>query len=217
MMIGKMAKTKYLPTFKYECEARINGALMIAGIDEVGRGPLAGPVVAACVILPEDFPEIGVDDSKRLLPKKRESLANEIEQRAICWAIGKVEPEEIDRINIYQASRLAMKRATQSMTITPGFLLIDGRANIDIHIAQRTIIKGDQQSLSIASAAILAKVARDKMMETFHDIYPEYGFNKHKGYATKNHLEAIRKNGPSPIHRKSFKPIRETLQLKLFV
>ncbi len=189
---------------------------MVAGIDEAGRGPLAGPVVAACVILPEDFPEIGVDDSKRLLPKKRESLANEIQQLAICWAVGKVEAEEIDRINIYQASRLAMKRAAQSMTIIPGFILIDGLAKIDMEIAQRTIIKGDQQSLSIASAAILAKVTRDRIMETFHETYPEYGFDKHKGYATKNHLEAIRKNGPSPIHRRSFKPVRESLQLEIF-
>jgi ribonuclease HII len=216
-MAPKVLKPKNMPTFEFEIEARKSGATLIGGIDEVGRGPLAGPVVAACVVLPEDFPQIGIDDSKRLLAPKREQLAVEIRKHAICWALGVIEPEEIDRVNIYQAARLAMKQAVDLMGQDPDFLLIDGNIKLDLKTPQRSIVKGDQLSLSIAAAAILAKVFRDALMNQWHERYPEYGFNNHKGYATQFHIQAVKKYGPCPIHRKTFKAVRDFMQLDIFV
>jgi ribonuclease HII len=215
-MALRKTRVKSLPTFTFEKEARSNGALFIAGVDEVGRGPIAGPVVAAAVVLPEGFGQIGIDDSKRLLPAQRDEVARRIRKEAICWSIGVVDPEEIDRINIYQASRLAMKQAIVSMSDEPDFLLIDGNMTLDLEIAQRSVIKGDQLSISIASASILAKVARDGMMLEYHEVYPKYGFMNHKGYATRLHVEAVRKYGPCPIHRKSFRTVSDFGQLELF-
>lgn len=179
---------------------------VLCGVDEVGRGPLAGNVVAACVIL--DFrarPIEGLNDSKQLTAAVRERLAVEIRERAIAYGVGECTPLEIDRFNILRASLLAMRRALESMGAPPGLLLVDGNQRIpDIAWPQRTLIKGDGRSASIAAASILAKVIRDRQMLDLHDHYPEYGFAAHKGYATLIHRKAILKHGLTPLHRKSF-------------
>lgn len=179
---------------------------VLCGVDEVGRGPLAGNVVAACVIL--DFrarPIEGLNDSKQLTAAVRERLCGEIRERAIAYGVGECTPEEIDRFNILRASLLAMRRALESMGAPPGLLLVDGNQRIpDVCLPQRTLIKGDGRSASIAAASILAKVVRDRQMLALHELYPEYGFAAHKGYATLIHREAILKHGLTPIHRKTF-------------
>ena len=187
----------------------MSGYKVIAGVDEAGRGPLAGPVVAAAVVLPENFDVPGINDSKKLSEKKREALFPVIKSRAIAFGIGMAEHEEIDRINILQASLLAMKRAVEALKILPDYLLIDGKFTIDSIIDQRSVIKGDALSLSIAAASILAKVSRDRMMADLDLRYPEYGFSRHKGYPTKAHKEAILTHGPCPIHRKSFRGVKD--------
>jgi ribonuclease HII len=200
---------KDLPTFKFERETSKLGAKRIAGIDEAGRGPLAGPVVAAAVVLNTSEVIRGLDDSKRLKASAREKLFHHIKKSAVAYGIGIIPPETIDRINILQATRLAMTRATMDIKPSPDFLLIDGPISLDVDIPQRPIIKGDQLSLSIAAAAILAKVTRDRIMNKMHLQYPMYGFDRHKGYGTKAHKEALAGYGPCRIHRFSFKGVKE--------
>jgi ribonuclease HII len=196
------------------------GFKCIAGLDEVGRGPLAGPVVAAAVVLPRGFSHPDIKDSKLLTASQRERLVPVIEQSAVAWGLGVVDVEEIDRINILKASLLAMGKALRVLQAAPDCLLIDGKQKIPgeffrltrtsakVRPQQRTIIKGDQLCFSIAAASILAKVARDTIMVELDKSYPEYGFASHKGYTCIAHLEALRRFGPSPVHRKSFKPVR---------
>lgn len=189
------------------------GLRTIAGCDEVGRGPLAGPVLAACVILPSDCDHSIFKDSKALSHARRVKLAKIIKEITGNWAIGIASPEEIDEINILQASLLAMKRAVLSLPLEPAdFLLVDGKFQIPLSLPQLTLIKGESKSSSIAAASILAKVARDKIMEKYHEKYPLYGFNQHKGYPTRHHREAIREHGPCSIHRLSFRGVRENVK-----
>lgn len=195
---------------KYERELREQGLSYIAGVDEVGRGPLAGPVVAACVILPEDFFIPQINDSKKLSGKQRDELYDKIMEQAIDVGIGVVSSEEIDRMNILQATIKAMLEAVDSLKITPEFLLIDA-LEIPALIPQMKIIKGDAKSVSIACASIVAKVYRDRLMEQYSKQYPQYHFAKNAGYGTKEHLEALKKYGPCPLHRKSFSPIKEMI------
>jgi len=195
----------------FEHKAGKKGFMKIAGVDEAGRGPLAGPVVSAAVILPQSFPVSDITDSKKLTPKKRETLYDEIYTNSVSVGTGIVEPNEIDRINILQASLLSMKLAVESLNCDPDFLLIDGNYGIESDLPQEPVIKGDSLSISIAAASIIAKVTRDRIMEKYHSEYPQYGFLKHKGYPTKAHKEAIREFGCCPIHRKSFRGVKEHL------
>lgn len=178
---------------------------LVAGIDEAGRGPLAGPVVAAAVILPIQTDIPGINDSKKLSQKKREGLFDIIKEKSLSFAIGIVEPDEIDRINILNATLKAMYLAVSQLTPIPNALLIDGINKINMNLDQNTITKGDSKCLSIACASILAKVTRDKIMEEYDKIYYEYNFRKHKGYPTKEHLELIKRYGVCKIHRKTFR------------
>ena len=193
----------------YEKEARKNGYDAVAGIDEAGRGPLAGPVVAASVILPDSFSVSGIDDSKKISPKKREKLFDEIHRHAVAVGVGIVGPGDIDRINILRASLLAMAISVQNLDSEPDFLIIDGTFSISFDLPQKAVPKGDSLSISIAAASIVAKVTRDRMMKKYAIEYPEFEFAKHKGYPTKAHKEAIRKHGISPIHRLTFKGVKE--------
>lgn len=176
----------------------------IAGIDEAGRGPLAGPVVAACVIMPMDVEIDGIYDSKKLSPKRREAMYDIIYDTALSIGVGRIDHDIIDEINILNATYNAMEMAVKACDIEPDYLLIDAVKLPNIDIPQRSIIKGDDQSQSIAAASIVAKVTRDREMQKWHDIYPEYGFSRHKGYGTKQHIEAIKEYGLCPIHRRSF-------------
>lgn len=178
-----------------------------AGVDEVGRGPLAGPVVAAAVILYKKIKLPGLDDSKQVAPKERERLYWLILKNALV-GIGIASEQEIDTLNIYHAGLLAMKRAVQALAHTPDYLLIDGNARIRIPLTQETIVQGDAKSASIAAASIMAKVYRDRLMNHLDTLYPGYAFNEHKGYATELHLELLQKKGPCPIHRRSFAAVR---------
>ncbi|MEQ9617980.1 MAG: ribonuclease HII [Deltaproteobacteria bacterium] len=178
-----------------------------AGVDEAGRGPLAGPVVAAAVILPEGCSIEGIDDSKKLSHPRRKAVLEKITKTAVSVAVGIVEPEKIDEINILRASLIAMEIAVNNLVTKPDFLLIDGNQRISLLIPQETIIKGDSRCSSIAAASILAKVTRDSIMEEYDNLYPEYNFRSHKGYPTREHFEAIRKYGPCPIHRKTFRGV----------
>jgi ribonuclease HII len=195
----------------FEKEAALRGCKDIAGIDEAGRGPLAGPVVSAAVILPTTFRDPHINDSKKLTPKKRERLYDAIYAHAVSVGIGIVDPIEIDRINILQASLLAMAMAVHNLDPQPDYLLIDGPFRIASDTPQQPIPKGDALSFSIAAASIVAKVSRDRMMEKYHQYYPQFDFPKHKGYPTRSHKDAIRKFGCCPIHRKSFKGVKEHL------
>ncbi len=178
-----------------------------AGVDEAGRGPLAGPVVAAAVILPEEYEIHGLNDSKKLSPEKRNVLFDLIKRSAVSFGIGVVEPEEIDRINILRAALLAMEIAVNNLSVRPDSLLIDGNTRISLSIPQQTVIAGDSACCSIAAASIIAKVTRDSIMDDYHRVYPQYNFDKHKGYPTKDHIEAIKKFGPCPIHRRTFRGV----------
>lgn len=189
------------------------GARRIAGLDEAGRGPLFGPVVAAAVILPKGFRLDGLTDSKQLTEKQRTAFDARIRDGAKAWAIAAVDAETIDRIDIRQASLLAMRRAVEQLAAAPDFLLIDGRDTIVWPCAQQAVIRGDARSLSIAAASVLAKVHRDRLLIELDAVYPGYGLARHKGYGTQQHLEALRRLGPSPLHRKSFAPVA---QLQLF-
>lgn len=184
------------------------GYLHIAGIDEAGRGPLAGPVVAAACILPAKFKLNGLNDSKQLTESKREKLFLEIKNQALGYAVGSAEPAEIDALNILEATKLAMFRAVKNLKISPHYLLIDALELSNLRIPQRGIVDGDATSASIAAASILAKVSRDHMMIELAKLYPEYKFAKNKGYGTREHILALRSYGPCPIHRKSFAPVQ---------
>jgi ribonuclease HII len=187
-----------------ERELWAEGLARVAGVDEVGVGPLAGPVVAAAVVFEPGCRIRGVDDSKKLSAKRREALAGEIRQQAASWSIARIEPEEIDRINVLQASLSAMRRAVLGLDPLPERVLVDGRAIPELPIPQETWIKGDARCFAIAAASILAKTSRDALMVCYEDEFPGYGFASHKGYPTAVHREAIRRLGPSPIHRLSF-------------
>lgn len=186
---------------------------LIAGVDEVGRGPLVGAVVTAAVILDPNNPIEGLADSKKLSEKKRLALAAEIKQKALAWALGRAEAEEIDKLNILQASLLAMTRAVQALPIRPQFVLLDGnKIPNDLDIPAQAVVKGDSLVAEISAASILAKVARDQEMEELDRQYPEYAFAQHKGYPTKLHLEKLTALGPLPQHRHSFAPVRKVLE-----
>ena len=200
----KLLEEKLITMQAYERELREKGVTYIGGVDEVGRGPLAGPVTAACVVLPPDFDVLGVDDSKKLSEKCREELYVQIMEEALAASVGIVDNEVIDDINILQATYEAMRQAVASLKVAPQALLNDAVIIPGINLPQEKIIKGDAKSISIASASIIAKVTRDHMMDEYDKIYPEYGFAKHKGYGTAQHVEALRKYGPCPIHRMSF-------------
>lgn len=189
---------------RYEKELISKGYKYICGVDEVGRGPLAGPVVCAAIIMPIDDIIEGIDDSKKLSQKKREFLASLIREKAVALSICRIEPEIIDKINILEATKLCMKNAVEGLKIKPDFVLTDGNMTLDIGIEQASVIKGDALSYTIGSASIAAKVYRDKLMDEYAVTYPEYGFEKHKGYGTATHINAIEENGLCPIHRRSF-------------
>lgn len=180
---------------------------LIAGVDEVGRGPLAGPVVTAAVILNPNKPITGLKDSKQLSESRRKYLAEIIKSEALCYALGRAEAEEIDQINILQATLLAMQRAVANLAIAPTFVYVDGNHCPIFPCPAAAVIKGDQRISAISAASIIAKVARDEEIAAYEKIYPGYGFAQHKGYPTKQHLEALRKLGPTPIHRRSFAPV----------
>jgi ribonuclease HII len=194
---------------RFERAARKLGWTRIAGLDEAGRGALFGPVVAAAVILNPKRRIVGLDDSKQLAAERRGVLAERIRQHAIAWAVSEIDAERIDAWNIYQASRQAMTAALQQLSITPDYLLIDA-LELDVLIEQKPLIKGDCRSVSIAAASILAKTHRDSRMQHWDSVYPQYGLAQHKGYATPEHLEALRKHGPTPLHRFSFAPVRDS-------
>ena len=195
----------------YERLAYKEGASFIAGVDEVGRGPLAGPVVAAAVILPKNIEDLGFDDSKKLSAFKREEIYRLIQEKAIAIGIGIVDADIIDKVNIYQASRLAMQQAVSELKIQPDYLLIDAM-KIDVNTPQIGIIKGDAKSISIAAASIVAKQVRDQMMQEFDGLYPGYDFSNNAGYGTPKHLEGLKTKGICPIHRKTFAPIKDYLK-----
>lgn len=193
-----------MPNFDIENELYAQGYSAVCGTDEAGRGPLCGPVVAAAVILPRDIEIDGLNDSKKLTEKKRERLYGEIIEKAIAYGIAEASPEEIDEINILNASQLAMRRAVEKLGVAADFVLIDGNCSRGFTVPTRTVVKGDSISASIAAASILAKVTRDRGCIELDRLYPEYGIAKHKGYPTKDHMDAVREFGPSPIHRRSF-------------
>ncbi|MBI5420096.1 MAG: ribonuclease HII [Deltaproteobacteria bacterium] len=192
----------------FELRARERGYRAVAGVDEAGRGPLAGPVVAAAVILPAGFRHKSIRDSKALSPAAREKAFALIAAEAICFAVAHSTPEEIDAINILQASLLAMRRAVSRLSLPPDFLYVDGTFPVPCAVPQETLVAGDSRCLSVMAASILAKVARDEMMEEYDCVYPGYGFSSHKGYPTREHLAALRRLGPCPIHRKTFRGVR---------
>ena len=193
-----------MPNFEYEDACYSNGYTAVCGVDEAGRGPLCGPVVAAAVILPRNIDIPGLNDSKKLTEKKREALFDVIKEKAIAYAIAEASPEEIDEINILNASMLAMRRAVADLQVKADFALIDGNCSRGFDITTQTVVKGDAKSASIAAASILAKVTRDRQCIDLDREYPEYGIAKHKGYPTKEHMDAVRQHGPSPIHRMTF-------------
>jgi len=195
----------------YEQKYWESGKKYLAGIDEAGRGPLAGPVVSSAVILPQDIELPGVKDSKKVSEKKREVLYDDIQDKALCVGVGWADVTEIDEKNILQATYQSMRQAVGNLSINPEILLVDGRKADIKHFQQESIIDGDEKSLSIAAASIIAKVTRDRMMRQFDIVFPEYGFAKHKGYGTKQHIEAIQKSKATPIHRKSFNPVSHHL------
>jgi ribonuclease HII len=201
------------PLWDFELAARNAGFTLIAGIDEVGRGPLAGPVVTACVVLPEGFCLDGIRDSKKLSERQRDKAEARIRAEAVAIGLGIVDPEVIDRINILQATRQAMREAFLSLSPSPDCVLIDGLPVPNFPCAsQKAIVGGDGLCASIAAASIVAKVARDRMMQAYDVVYPEYGFAGHKGYGSAKHLEALNSHGPCPIHRRSFAPVAAALR-----
>jgi ribonuclease HII len=184
---------------------------MLAGVDEAGRGPLVGNVVAAAVILDPGNPVDGLNDSKKLSASRREQLAEQVRDRAIAWSVVSIDSEQIDRINILQATMLAMQQAVEQLTVPPQHVFIDGNRCPQINVPATAIVKGDSRVAEISAASILAKVERDAQMMVLHQTYPQYGFDRHKGYPTKAHFEALAEHGPCPEHRTSYKPVRECL------
>lgn len=187
-------------------------AELVCGVDEVGRGPLCGAVVTAAVILDPARPIEGLNDSKKLSEKKRDALFEEIKEKALSWSIGRAEVEEIDELNILHATMLAMQRAVEGLSVQPGLALIDGNRCPKLACPAEAIVKGDGRVPEISAASILAKVTRDREMDEMEKLYPGYGIGGHKGYPTKVHMEALKKLGPTPIHRRSFKPVREAVE-----
>jgi ribonuclease HII len=200
-----------MPSSRHERAARKAGYQTIAGLDEAGRGALFGPVFAAAVILNPERPVRGLDDSKRLDPARRLVLAERVRERSLAWAVGAADAFEIDRVNILEASRLSMQRACARLPLRPDYLLIDA-VRLNVAVAQRPLIGGDALCFSIAAASILAKVARDQALAAWDAVFPEYGLARHKGYGTADHLEALRRYGPTPLHRFSFEPVRHAAQ-----
>jgi ribonuclease HII len=193
-----------------EDELRRAGATVIAGVDEAGRGPLAGPVVAAAVILPTKYSHEGLNDSKKLSPARRDAIYEELVSREdVIWCAGEASVEEIEQLNILRATHLAMERAVRGLRVQPDMTIIDGLEVRDFPYAQQAVVKGDSKSLSVAAASIIAKVGRDRAMVEYDRQYPQYGFRKHKGYGTREHLENLRSHGPCPIHRQSFRPVAQ--------
>lgn len=201
-------KQQYEEMMNFEREQFRSGKTYVAGIDEAGRGPLAGPVVAAAVILPQDYYLEGLNDSKKLSLNKREDYFEQIKRDA-DWGVGIVTNEEIDQLNIYQATKLAMKRAVESLHTNPEHLLIDAMELDEVSCTQTSLVKGDQRSVSIAAASVIAKVTRDRMMANLHEKFPMYHFEKNQGYGTKAHLDALASYGVSPVHRLTFAPVKE--------
>lgn len=195
---------KTTPTYEYEHKAYDSGFKCVCGIDEAGRGPLAGPVFAAAVVLPVDCEIPGLNDSKKLTEKKRDALFEVIIEKAIAYSVASASEKEIDEINILNATYLAMNRAFDGLSVKPDMALIDGNREPGVDAVQKTIVKGDSKSMSIAAASILAKVSRDRYMLEIAKLYPQYEFQKHKGYGTKLHYERIREHGISDVHRKTF-------------
>jgi len=185
---------------------------LLAGVDEAGRGPLVGNVVAAAVILDENHPIDGLNDSKKLTAKRREVLAEQIRQHAKAWAVVSISPEEIDRINILQATKLAMAKSVEQLQIAPDHVFVDGNQPPEMPHPVTAIIKGDARVAEISAASIIAKVERDAQMLVLHEQYPQYGFDKHKGYPTKVHMELLKEHGPCPEHRRSYAPVRRCLE-----
>jgi ribonuclease HII len=201
------AHTKWKCLGAHEEELRVRGYRYIAGADEVGRGSLFGAVVAGAVVLSPDFPIRGLNDSKQIDPERREVLAERIRERAVAWAVAAVDAATIDRINIYEASRLAMKQAVEQLNPAADFVLVDA-VPLDLRLPQQPLLQGDERCHAIAAASILAKVYRDRMMREWDRFYPEYGLAHHKGYHAPEHIQALRRLGPTPLHRMSFAPVR---------
>ena len=202
----------YRPSFRYERAAVRNGARFVAGVDEAGRGPLAGPVVAAAVILPDGYKLPGLNDSKQLTAEQREFFFEMLtKDPTVRFGVGIVDAEWIDRINILQATHRAMGEALRRLPVRPDHVLVDGLPVKSFTIPQTSLVKGDARSFSIAAASVIAKVTRDRLMLEMHEQYPLYGFDQHKGYPTPEHLAALRAHGPCPIHRRTFGPVREKL------
>ncbi|AIW19691.1 ribonuclease HII [Vibrio coralliilyticus] len=199
---------KELPPFEYP-----QGYRLIAGVDEVGRGPLVGDVVTAAVILDPNNPIEGLNDSKKLTEKKRLALLPEIKEKALAWSVGRCSPEEIDQLNILQATMVAMQRAIEGLEVAPDFTLIDGNRVPQLNMDAQAVVKGDMRVAEISAASIIAKVVRDQEMEELDKLHPQFGFAKHKGYPTKAHFEAIEQYGVIDQHRKSFKPVKKALGL----
>ncbi|MFW9713970.1 ribonuclease HII [Vibrio parahaemolyticus] len=211
-MVAKAKTTKAkveLPPFEYP-----QGYQLIAGVDEVGRGPLVGDVVTAAVILDPNNPIEGLNDSKKLSEKKRLALLPEIKEKALAWAVGRCSPEEIDELNILQATMVAMQRAIAGLKVQPDLALIDGNRCPELPMDSQAVVKGDLRVAEISAASIIAKVVRDQEMEELDKQYPQFGFAKHKGYPTKAHFEAIDQHGVISEHRKSFKPVKKALGLE---
>ncbi len=208
-----MTRSRRAPVCGWALEkaARRAGALRIAGLDEVGRGPMFGPVVAAAVIFPEHCRLPGLNDSKQLTEKQRDDCDAMIRECAVAWAIAAVDVETIDRINIRRASLLAMRLAVEQLIVTPDYLLIDGRDTIEWPCVQQAVVGGDARSVSIAAASVLAKVHRDRLLVELDSVYPGYGLARHKGYCSAEHLEALRRLGPTPLHRKSYQPVAQRM------
>ncbi len=198
---------------KIERDLWARGVERVCGVDEVGVGPLAGPLVAAAVILPIEAPILGIDDSKKLSPKARATVALEIREKAVAWAVGVVAASEVDRLNTYWAALEAMQRAVHALATDPDHVLVDARTLPSVAVSQQALIKGDSRSYSIAAASILAKEYRDGLMRSLSLDYPEYGFAKHMGYGTRDHLDALSRYGPCPEHRRSFAPVQQAVVL----
>ena len=205
-----MPLKKFLPLEKLSL--RWNGVGLMAGVDEAGRGPLAGPVVAAAVILDELNPIKGLNDSKALTARARERLFDEIRGKALCCSIGQASVEEIDRLNILQATLLAMRRAVDGLRLKPHMVLVDGNRLPSLHVPAQAIVKGDAKVKAISAASIIAKVHRDRLCLALHEQHPQYGFDGHKGYPTAQHLAALQAHGACPQHRRSFGPVRKLLE-----
>jgi ribonuclease HII len=197
------------PTLHFEEQAMCQGYRLVAGVDEAGRGPLAGPVVAAAVILPKEFDLPGLNDSKKLSAKKRESLFPLIRIQAVTVGVGVVPAPEIDELNILQATLKAMVLAVRRLRISPDYLLVDGITPVPLSLPQKILKQGDSRSLSVAAASVVAKVVRDRIMTAYDRLYPGYGFAKHKGYGSVQHLALIARLGPCPLHRRTFRGVRE--------